>query len=49
MFRYTYGFVMGFSTLERLKAYIPHPAHTLASAELLRLCTHILDFNLAHT
>lgn len=44
---YTYGFVMQFVDMEHLKAYAPHPAHQLVSGELRRICSSIIDFDIA--
>ena len=43
---YTYGFVMHFVDSDHLKAYASHPAHRVVSDEPVRICHHILDFDL---
>ncbi len=44
---YTYGFIMHFVDHVSLQAYAPHPDHQVVSAELVRLCSAILDFDLS--
>jgi hypothetical protein len=43
---YTYGFIMHFIDAEHLKAYAPHPAHRVVSDEILRVSSHVIDFDL---
>jgi hypothetical protein len=43
---YTYGFVMQFESLDHLRAYAPHPDHQVVGAELVSLCTAIIDYDL---
>ena len=43
---YTYGFIMHFVDRDHLTAYAPHPAHRVVSDELVRICHHIIDFDL---
>jgi hypothetical protein len=43
---YTYGFIMHFVDRDHLNAYAPHPAHRVVSDELVRICHHIIDFDL---
>jgi riboflavin synthase len=43
---YTYGFIMHFIDRDYLTAYAPHPAHRVISDELVRICHHIIDFDL---
>ena len=43
---YTYGFIMRFVDEDHLKAYFPHPEHRAVGAELRRLSTHLMNFDL---
>lgn len=43
--KYTYGFVITFADAADFSAYVEHPAHAAVSAELQRLCQHIIDFD----
>jgi hypothetical protein len=33
--------------MEQLKGYAPHPSHRVVSDELRRLCSSIIDFDIA--
>jgi len=44
---YTYGFIMRFVDQEHFQAYFPHPEHKAVSPELRRLCTSLLNFDIA--
>ncbi len=44
---YTYGLIMQFENMERLQAYMPHPAHQIVGKEITRLCDSIVEFDLA--
>jgi heme-degrading monooxygenase HmoA len=43
---YTYGLIMRFADEDALKAYFPHPEHRVVGAELRRLCSSLLNFDL---
>ena len=43
---YTYGFIMYFVDDTHFQAYFPHPAHKAFGAELRRLCTSLLNFDI---
>jgi hypothetical protein len=43
---YTYGFLMHFVDSDALDADAPHPAHRVVSEELVRMCSHIIDFDI---
>lgn len=43
---YTYGFVMHFVDEAHLRNYAPHPDHVVVGAELVSICSHIIDFDL---
>lgn len=44
---YSYGLIMQFESMERLQAYMPHPAHQVVGKEITRLCDSIIEFDLA--
>ncbi len=46
---YTSGFIMHIVDTDHLKAYALHPTHRIASTELVRICTRIIDFDLETT
>jgi hypothetical protein len=43
---YTYGFVMHFVDRDHFNAYAPHPAHRVVCDTLVRICQHIIDFDI---
>lgn len=43
---YTYGIIMQFESMERLEAYLPHPAHLAVAKELLQICDSLIEFDL---
>ncbi len=43
---YTYGLFLHFIDEAHLQAYFPHPAHRAVGAELRRLCSTLLNFDL---
>jgi len=43
---YTYGCVIRFVDEAHLQAYFPHPEHRVVGAELRRLCTSLMNFDL---
>lgn len=43
---YSYGFVMHFASKEQLDLYAVHPIHRAAGAELKRVFTNIIDFDI---
>jgi heme-degrading monooxygenase HmoA len=43
---YTYGMVMRFTNEAHLQAYFPHPEHRAVGAELRRLCSSLMNFDL---
>lgn len=43
---YTFGFIMHFVDEAHLQAYFPHPEHRVVGAELRRLSSSIMNFDL---
>ena len=43
---YTYGFIMRFVDEAHLQAYFPHPEHRAVGAELRRLSSSLMNFDL---
>ena len=43
---HTYGFIMYFVDDEHFQAYFPHPEHRAIGAELRRLCSRLLNFDI---
>ena len=43
---YTYGVIMYFVDDAHFQAYFPHPEHRAVGAELRRLCTNLLNFDI---
>ena len=43
---YTYGFILYFVDEAHFQAYFPHPEHRAVGAELRRLCTTLLNFDI---
>lgn len=43
---YTYGFVIHFADEAHMTAYFPHPEHRAVGAELRRLCSSLINFDL---
>ena len=43
---YTYGFIMRFVDEAHLQAYFPHPEHRVVGAELRRLSSSLMNFDL---
>ncbi len=44
---YSYGMIIRFENNDQLQTYLTHPAHQAVAKEIMRVCSNLIEFNLA--